>query len=56
MYYFAPVWIDKDFVYLRIALVLLADLYMNIIYRSVESEAKAGQICTFQHTETPRRV
>ena len=38
----APVWRAKDFIYLRITLVLLTALYMYIIYPSVDSKAIAG--------------
>ena len=38
----AIVCIDKDYVYLRTALVFLTDFYMHLIYPSVDSEAIAG--------------
>ena len=38
----APVWIAKASMYLRIALVFFTDLYMHIIYPSVESDYISG--------------
>ena len=38
----APVWSEKDSMYLRITLVFLTALYMHLIYPSVESDAIAG--------------
>ena len=35
----APVWSSKASMYLRITLVFLTDLYMHLIFPSVESEA-----------------
>ena len=48
----APVWSAKDSMYLRINLVFFTDLYMHLIYPSVESDAIAGCICNIQQTET----
>ena len=38
----AQLWSDKASTYLRIALVLLTELYMHLMYPSVESEAITG--------------
>ena len=37
-----PVWSAKDSMYLLMALFLLTDLHMHIIYPSAESEAMDG--------------
>ena len=52
----APVWSDKSSTYLRITLVFLTALYMHLTSPSVESDAIAGRICTFQQTATPSIV
>ena len=38
----APVWSDRDSMYLQITLVFLKDLYMHLTYPSVELEAISG--------------
>ena len=52
----AQVWSDKASMWRRVVLVLLAEFYILIIYPSLESETTAGCICTFQNSETLRRV
>ena len=52
----APVWSVKDYMYLQIALALLIELYMHLIYPSVKEYDTASRICTLQKTETTRRV
>ena len=51
-----PVWSSKSSMYLWITLVFLTALYIHIISPSVESDAIASLICTFQQTATPSRV
>ena len=46
----ASVWNAQASLYLCIALVLLKSLYMRLIYPSVDSEATASLICSFQQT------
>ena len=52
----APVWSARASMYIRITLVLLTDLYMHLIYPSLDSESISSLIFNFRNIVTPSRV